>query len=91
MVGIYYTPVRRRKLMRFSLGSLNWPHGQRSWFSWGASAILRFGGEITQPCTGWKSREFLQIIENNFLIQVVEEPRRRGVFLFCATKPGGTG
>lgn len=40
-----------------------------------------FVGETTQLGRGWKSREFLQIIENNFLVQVVEEPRRRGVFL----------
>ena len=72
--------IRRRKLMRPSTDSWKYPCNHRHCFSWKTSATLWFAGEGTLPCNTWSSR-FLQCVEDNFLMQVVEEPMRRCVLL----------
>lgn len=70
--------IRRRQLMRL--------------FKWAAGSSLEITGpgsplDIQQPCICWRynvarqtqSRKFLQILEDNFLVQVVGEPIRKGV------------
>jgi len=56
-------------------------------------------GDFDHPDNCWEdhtarkslSRKPLQIIDDNFLIQVMEEPMRRGVLLALVLKNRGTG
>jgi len=57
-------------------------------------------GDFNHPDISWEdnttrqaqSRRFLQSIKDNFLMQVVEEPTRKGALLGpCINKQGGTG
>ena len=49
--------------------------------SWGILTTLIFAGRPTQPASQPQSRRFLQYIDDNFLMQMVDELTRRGVLL----------
>lgn len=77
VVGVYYRPPDQDKEVDEAF------YGQ-------LEVALRSPGsslDIQQPCICWRSnvawqtqsRKFLQILEDNFLVQVVGEPMRKGV------------
>ncbi|KAM6341477.1 uncharacterized protein O3Q21_000655 [Podargus strigoides] len=65
----------------------------------GTSQALLLTGDFKHPGTCWKdntgghqhSRRFLGCIEDNILLQVAEEPRRKGAVLDLGLPNGGTG
>jgi len=71
--------TRRRKLMRPSTSSCNQSQSQ----------ALVFMGDFNHPDISWEdhtarqaqSKRFLQSIDDNFLMQVLEEPTRKGTLL----------
>lgn len=66
--------------MRPSTASCKLPHDHSPWCSQWTSPALIFAAKATQP--GMHSPgQFLQSTNDNFLIEVVEEPKRRGVLL----------
>jgi len=69
--------------MRPSTGSCKQPHSHRPWFSWGTSTTLTLAGKTIQlgRCNPGGSYLCRKVIDDNFLMQVVEEPTRKGVLL----------
>jgi len=81
VVGVYYRPPDQKKEADHAF------YRQLKVTSQSQGLVLM--GEFNHPDICWEdhtarhtqSRRFLQSIDDNFLVQVVEEPRRRGVLL----------